>query len=135
MWGWCVLCAGIIAESKCQSLYNYVLSLSLNSPEDQHQGQSSRAVWLPYRKITFLSPHQESAKFSNKQTTRRWRPWKLFLKLELNNSKIWKYKQISKGRNQKIFLTTASFPVRFLLITSSRILVAVLGRTSQRKIE
>ena len=43
-----------------------------------------------------------------------------FLELELNNSKIWKYKQIWKGRNQKIFLTTASFPVGFLFKTSSR---------------
>ena len=38
-----------------------------------------------------------------------------FHKLELNNSKIWKYKQISKGRNQKIFLIRASFPVGFLI--------------------
>ena len=61
-----------------------------------------------------------------------------FHKLELNNSKIWKYKQISKGRNQKIFLIRASFPVGFLISfkTSSRILVEVWGLTSpQEKIK
>ena len=34
-----------------------------------------------------------------------------FHKLELNNSKIWKYKQISKGRNQKIFLSKGKFDI------------------------
>ena len=52
-----------------------------------------------------------------------------FHKLEQNNSKIWKYKQIWKGPNQKIFLTTGSFPLGFLLKTSSRIPVEVWGLT------